>query len=140
MMRFFMKKAILMLSAFAACGLGAVRAQDLEELWFRSTDALAPRDEWGLLHQSKVLYPTDFAPRYHWRPLYWFEGKRDLIVQPAYVGALQRDLRRLGYYCGPIDGVFSAEVSDAIAQLQKNYSMRVTGTLTIPVRRALHLP
>jgi peptidoglycan hydrolase-like protein with peptidoglycan-binding domain len=49
-------------------------------------------------------------------------------------------LRRLGYYCGPIDGVFSGEVSDAIARLQKNYSMRVTGTLTIPVRRALHLP
>ena len=63
-----------------------------------------------------------------------------LIVQPAYVGGLQRDLRRLGYYCGPIDGVFSDEVSEAIARLQKNYSMRVTGTLTDPVRRALHLP
>ena len=32
------------------------------------------------------------------------------------------------------------EVSDAIARLQKNYSMRVTGTLTEPVRRALHMP
>jgi hypothetical protein len=31
-------------------------------------------------------------------------------------------------------------VSDAIAHLQKNYSQRVTGTLTIPVRRVLHLP
>jgi peptidoglycan hydrolase-like protein with peptidoglycan-binding domain len=61
-------------------------------------------------------------------------------VQPAYVSALQRDLRRLGYYCGPIDGVFSDDVGDAIARLQKNYSMRVTGTLTDPLRRALHLP
>jgi peptidoglycan hydrolase-like protein with peptidoglycan-binding domain len=68
------------------------------------------------------------------------EGQRDLIAQPAYVGALQRDLQRLGYYCGPIDGVFSDEVAIAIARLQKNYSMRVTGTLTIPVRRALFLP
>jgi peptidoglycan hydrolase-like protein with peptidoglycan-binding domain len=68
------------------------------------------------------------------------ESGRELIGRPAYVGALQRDLRRLGYYCGPIDGVFSGEVSDAIARLQKNYSMRVTGTLSIPVRRALHLP
>ena len=63
------------------------------------------------------------------------------MVQPAYVGALQRDLKRLGYYCGPIDGVFSDEVSDAIARLQKNYSMRVTGDAEpIQVRRALHLP
>ena len=62
------------------------------------------------------------------------------MVDPAYVGALQRDLRRLGYYCGPIDGVFSDDVSDAIARLQKNYSLRVNGTLSDPVRRALHLP
>jgi peptidoglycan hydrolase-like protein with peptidoglycan-binding domain len=53
---------------------------------------------------------------------------------------MQTALRRLGYYCGPIDGIFSAEVADAIARLQKNYSMRVTGTLTDPVRRALHMP
>jgi peptidoglycan hydrolase-like protein with peptidoglycan-binding domain len=49
-------------------------------------------------------------------------------------------LRRLGYYCGPINGVFTPEVSDGIARLQKNSSMRVTGTLTDPVRRALHMP
>jgi peptidoglycan hydrolase-like protein with peptidoglycan-binding domain len=49
-------------------------------------------------------------------------------------------LKRLGYYCGPIDGIFSDEVGDAIARLEKNYSLRVTGTLTNPVRRALHLP
>jgi len=36
--------------------------------------------------------------------------------------------------------VFTPEVADAIARLQKNYSMRVTGTLTDPVRRALRLP
>jgi peptidoglycan hydrolase-like protein with peptidoglycan-binding domain len=68
------------------------------------------------------------------------ESRRELAAQPAYVGALQRDLQRLGYYCGPIDGMFSPDVSDAIARLQKNYSMRVSGSLTIPVRRALHLP
>jgi hypothetical protein len=137
-----MKKLILIVLAI---GLRTAVAQFAETLnfydpFFHSTDALAARDDLGLLHQSRTVYETDFAPRYHWRPLYWLEGQRDLIAQPAYVGALQRDLRRLGYYCGPIDGVFSVEVSDAIARLQKNYSMRVTGTLTIPVRRALHLP
>src|SRR3984893_17253903 len=74
--------------------------------FFHSTDALAPRDDLGLLHQSRTVYETDFAPRYWWRPLYWLEGERDLSGQPAYVGALQRDLRRLGYYFWAIGGRF----------------------------------
>lgn len=105
-----------------------------------ATDALAPRDEWGVLHQSPDLNATDFAPRYPWRPFYYLESGRELTAKSAYVGALQRDLIRLGYYCGPIDGIFSPEVSDAIARMQKNHNMRVTGTLTFAVRRALHLP
>lgn len=107
---------------------------------FRPTDPLAQRDEWGLVHQGSHVNATDFAPRYHWRLCYYFMAPEQLILQPAYVGSMQTTLRRLGYYCGPIDGVFTAEVADAIARLQKNRSMRVTGTLTDPVRRALHLP
>ncbi len=107
---------------------------------FRSTDPLAQRDEWGLVHQGKVVNATDFAPRYRWRFCYYFKAPEQLIVQPAYVGSMQTALHRLGYYCGPIDGIFTPEVADAIAHLQKNYSMRVTGTLTDPVRRALHMP
>src|SRR6266436_2982325 len=134
------KKTIMLAVAMCVWGPMAARAGRIDHPLFHSTDPLAPRDELGLLHQMARVNPTDFAPRYHWRPLYWLEGQRDLIAQPAYVGALQRDLRRLGYYCGPIDGIFSDEVSDAIARLQKNHSMRVSGTLTDPVRRALHLP
>jgi len=132
-----MKKFILIALAIGLSGV-AVKASD--DPFFHSTDTLAPSDEWGLLHQMPAPNATDFEPRYPWRPLYYLESGRELSAQPAYVGALQRDLRRLGYYCGPIDGVFSGEVSDAIARLQKNHSLRVTGTLTIPVRRALHLP
>ena len=133
----FIKKALTLALLFGAV---AATASAIDTPLFHSTDPLAARDEWGLLHQSAVLNPTDTAPRFHWRPLYYLEGGRDLIAQPAYVGALQRDLRRLGYYCGEIDGIFSPQVSDAIARMQKNYSMRVTGALTIPVRRALRLP
>lgn len=104
------------------------------------TDSLAPRDEDGLLHQMPFVNPTDLAPRYSARFQYYFQPGDSLTTRPAYVGALQSTLRRLGYYCGPTDGVFSAEVSAAIARMQKNYSQRVTGTLTIGVRRALHLP
>jgi hypothetical protein len=138
-----MRKAILS-SLLVAATMGVAHADMVEIVadrpFFHATDPLAARDEWGLFHQSGVVYPTDYAPRYPWRPLYWLESGRQLSLQPAYVGALQRDLARLGYYCGPIDGIFSPEVSDAIARLQKNYSQRVTGTLTVPVRRVLHLP
>ena len=107
---------------------------------FRSTDPLAQRSEWGTMHQTPHVNATDFAPRYSWRWQYYFKSGNQLVLDPAYVGSMQTALRRLGYYCGPVDGVFTAEVSYAIARLQKNYSMRVTGTLTTPVRRALHMP
>lgn len=135
-----MKTAVLILCVCGSLGFGTASAQELEELWFRPSESLAQRDEYGLLHSSKDIYPPDLAPRYSWRPLYYLEGANDLARKPAYVGAVQVALKRLGYYCGPIDGFFSDDVSSAVAHLQKNYSMRVTGTLTIPVRRALHLP
>ena len=107
---------------------------------FRAIDPLAQRDEWGTTHQTPHVNSTDFAPRYSWRWIYYFKSRNELVLDPAYVGSLQTALRRLGYYCGPVDGVFTSEVSYAIARLQKNYSMRVTGNLDTTVRRALHMP
>ena len=107
---------------------------------FHSTDPLASRGEWGVFHQSPVLNSTDFAPRSGSRLYYYLKHRNVLLADEAYVGALQVSLRRWGYYCGPIDGVYTTDVSEAIAHLQKAYAMRVTGTLTVPVRRALYLP
>ena len=138
-----MKKTLLFsiliaLSAVTSrAGIGEIF---FDKAFFHSTDSLAARDEWGLLHQGTDVNDTDFEHRYRCRWVYYFKASEQLVAQPAYVGALQRDLTRLGYYCGPIDGVFSDEVKGAIAHLQKNNSMRVTGTLTEPVRRVLHLP
>jgi len=131
--------AVALLSLFLG---GEARAFILDEEIFsqRSLDPLAPRDDQWPLHQMPAVNATDFAARYRYRFAYYFKAPEQLVLQASYVGALQRDLRRLGYYCGPIDGIFSAEVSNAIAHLQKNHSMRVTGTLTDGVRRALHLP
>jgi hypothetical protein len=135
------KRALLAL--IVGLGLTVARADEFDIVdysIFRSIDPLAQRDEWGTTHQTPHVNATDFAPRYSWRWCYYFKSREQLLLQPAYVGSLQTALRRLGYYCGPVDGVFTPEVSYAIARLQKNYSMRVTGTLTEPVRRALHLP
>src|SRR6185369_14085136 len=106
--RIAMKIAIAALCVVGALGFESARGQELlEDIWFKNTESLAQRDEYGLLHSSKVIYPTDLEKRYHWRPLYYLEGEHDVQRMPAYVGALQVALKRLGYYCGPIDGVFS---------------------------------
>ena len=131
------------LALFLGLGVTIAQADEFDIVdygIFRSTDPLAQRDDEGLVHQGRSVNATDFAPRYHWRWIYYFKAREQLILQPAYVGSMQTALRRMGYYCGPVDGVFTPEVADAIARLQKNYSMRVTGTLTDPVRRALHMP
>jgi len=135
-----MKISPLIVCACGTLGFGSANAQELEQFWFRPSDTLAQRDEFGMLHSSKVIYPPDLEHRYHWRPLYYLEGANDVARMPAYVGALQVALKRLGYYCGPIDGMFSDETATAVAHMQKNYSMRVTGTITQAVRRELHLP
>ena len=111
----------------------------LDVPFFHSTEALAARDEWGLLTPGP-LNPSDLAPRYPIRAFYYFRSGSGLLTEPAYCGALQACLCRRGYYHGPIDGVYTPELSLAIARLQKASAMRVTGTLTIPVRRALFLP
>jgi hypothetical protein len=131
---------IILIAMFLACGGAHGFIIDEEIFSYHSDDSLAARDDQGLLHQMPTVRATDFDRQYTRRWIYYFKGNEELLSQPAYVGALQRDLRRLGYYCGPTNGIFSDDVGDAIARLQKNYSMRVTGTLTDPLRRALHLP
>jgi hypothetical protein len=133
-------KLLCLIIAVGSVGALAASASVFDETLFHSNDPLAQYDDWGKLHQSKELNPTDTAPRYRLRWMYYIQHPDILLTKPAYVGALQVALQRNGYYCGPIDGLFSPEVSDAIGQLQKNHSMRVTGTLTDPVRRALFLP
>jgi hypothetical protein len=136
-----MKRTALTLAVCLGATIALADEYDIVDYDFmRSVDPLAQRSEWGLVHQGKAVNATDFAPRYHWRWCYYFKDGEQLIAQPAYVGSMQTALRRLGYYCGPVNGVFTSEVSEAIARLQKNNSMRVTGTLTVPVRRALHMP
>jgi hypothetical protein len=119
----------------------AVSASALDDQpLFHSENPLALRDEWGVLHQMRDVDATDYAPRSGSRWYYYFKSRHELQRDPAYVASLQVVLRNRGYYCGPIDGVMSDAVSEAIARVQKSYVQRVTGTLTVPVRRALNLP
>ncbi len=120
--------------------LSAASASAFELPFFKSKDALAPRDEWGELHQMPILNATDLERHEAYRLFYYAKSRRELMNDRAYVGSMQVSLQRMGYYCGPIDGVFSPDVIDAIARFQKAHHMRVTGNLTIAMRRALHMP
>jgi hypothetical protein len=117
----------------------AVRASNEDPL-FHSENPLAARDEWGRLHQMPQVDETDYFHRDGSRWYYYFKSRHELLRNPAYVASLQTVLRNRGYYCGPIDGIMSDVVSEAIARAQRNYSQRVDGHLTIPIRRALNLP
>jgi Putative peptidoglycan binding domain len=134
--KLFFRSALLLLGVFLAVSASASDEYPV----FHSTNPLAPQDEWGVLHQMPNVDPTDYFHRSGSRLYYYFKSRHELLRDPAYVASLQVVLRNRGYYCGPIDGVMSDAVSDAIARVQKNYVQRVTGTLTVPVRRALNLP
>jgi hypothetical protein len=129
---------LVIIAALAFCAAPA-RA-DYVSWWWGVGDPLSQRDEYGRLHQSKAIDEPDLAQRESWRLFYYNKSREQLVHDPAYIGALQVALRRTGYYCGAIDGVFSPDVMEAITHLQKNYHMRVTGNLTVAVRRALRLP
>jgi hypothetical protein len=115
-------------------------AKAFELPYFHNGDPLAPRDEWGQLHQMGTLNDTDLVQRERWRLFYYAKSGRDLMNDRAYVGWLQVSLQRTGYYCGAIDGFYSPDVTDAVMRFQKAHRMRVSGNLTIAVRRALHMP
>jgi hypothetical protein len=132
----FGRATLILLVALSAI---SVRASDDDPL-FHSINPLAPRDEWGRLHQMPNVDETDYFPRSGSRLYYYFKSRHELLRDPAYVASLQTVLRNRGYYCGPIDGVNSDLVSDAIARVQRNHLQRVNGQLTVPVRRALNLP
>jgi hypothetical protein len=133
----FLRRCVIGLVAGLA--VSSLRAGDFDPL-FHEADPLAPHDYWGVLHQMPRVIPTDYAHRHYDRYYYWFQSGSQLANDPAYVAALQISLRSRGYYCGPIDGFMSENVRDAIARMQKNHNQRVTGTLTVAVRRALFLP
>jgi uncharacterized surface protein with fasciclin (FAS1) repeats len=63
----------------------------------------------------------------------------DLLAdqQSAQVAALQGMLASLGYWTGPVDGVWTDELGDALAALQSDLGLPPTGTMDAATLRAL---
>jgi Putative peptidoglycan binding domain len=93
-------------------------------------------------------YPWDFYPYYAY-DYYPYDYYTD--VEPGYqnytaaqadpnVSAVQADLAQLGYYNGPIDGLFGADTRSALTRYQIDQGLQVTGSLTTDTLQSLGLP
>jgi len=93
-------------------------------------------------------YPWDFYPYYGY-DYYPYDYYTD--VEPSYqdyadqqpdsnVSAVQTDLAQLGYYNGPIDGLFGADTRTALTRYQIDHNLQVTGSLTNETLQSLGLP
>ena len=61
------------------------------------------------------------------------------MVDPT-VTAVQKQLTQLGYYSGPIDGIYSPLTRDAVAKYQINKQLDVTGSLSAQTLQSFGLP
>jgi hypothetical protein len=94
------------------------------------------------------FYPWDFYPYYvydYYPYDYYTDVESDdqgyAAQQPDQnVSAVQTDLAQLGYYNGPIDGLFGADTRTAVTRYQIDYHLQVTGSLTNETLQSLGLP
>jgi peptidoglycan hydrolase-like protein with peptidoglycan-binding domain len=61
------------------------------------------------------------------------------MVDPT-VTTVEKQLTQLGYYSGPIDGIFGPLVRDAVAKYQIATHQDVTGSLSPETLRSFGLP
>jgi len=61
-------------------------------------------------------------------------------VADATVQAVQTQLTQLGYYTGPVDGIFGPATRDAVAKYQIANQLNVTGSLSPDTLQSLGLP
>jgi peptidoglycan hydrolase-like protein with peptidoglycan-binding domain len=61
-------------------------------------------------------------------------------VADTTVQAVQTELTQLGYYNGPIDGIFGPTTRDAVAKYQIANQLSVTGSVSPDTLQSLGLP
>jgi hypothetical protein len=98
------------------------------------------------------FYPWDYLPYYaddYYPYDYYADDQPYDNTQPynngapapdATVEAIQERLAQLGYYKGPVDGVFGPTTRDAVANYQVANQLNVTGSLSPDTLQSLGLP
>jgi hypothetical protein len=99
-------------------------------------------------------YSTDVQPDYSTSPASAYQYGYYTGVQPDYnngaanaeaapdptVEATQERLAQLGYYNGPVDGIFGPTTRDAVAKYQIDNQLDVTGSLSPDTLQSLGVP
>ena len=99
-------------------------------------------------------YSTDVQPDYSASPASAYSYGYYTGVQPDYnnaaanaapapdptVEAIQERLAQLGYYNGPVDGIFGPTMRDAVAKYQIDNQLNVTGSLSPDTLQSLGVP
>jgi Putative peptidoglycan binding domain len=98
------------------------------------------------------FYPWDYLPyyAYDYYPYdYYADVQPNDYSEPVYNGApvadptvqaVQTELTQLGYYNGPVDGIFGPTTRDALAKYQIATHLNVTGSLSPDTLQSLGLP
>jgi hypothetical protein len=99
-------------------------------------------------------YYTDVQPDYNTAPTSAYPYSYYTGVQPddntaadnsapvadTTVQAVQTELTQLGYYNGPVDGIFGPTTRDAVAKYQMDKQLEVTGSLSPDTLQSLGVP
>ncbi|PYJ99086.1 MAG: hypothetical protein DME68_04760, partial [Verrucomicrobia bacterium] len=98
------------------------------------------------------FYPWDYLPYYaddYYPYDYYADDQPYDNTEPvdngvpaadATVQAVQTQLTQLGYYNGPVDGIFGPATRDAVANYQIANQLNVTGSLSPDTLQSLGLP
>jgi len=96
------------------------------------------------------FYPWDYLPYYadDYYPYDYYADSQPYDNTAPYnnatadptVQAVQTELTQLGYYNGPVDGIFGPATRDAVANYQIANQLSVTGSLSSDTMQSLGLP
>ena len=88
-------------------------------------------------------YAYDYYPGYYAdaEPYYYDNGVYSSTpMRDSTVTAVQKQLTQLGYYNGPVDGIFGRLTRDAVAKYQIAKHLDVTGSLSPQTLQSFGLP
>ena len=101
--------------------------------WFGLDEGFFPWDY--LPYYADDYYPYDYSTDETTAPVYESTPVADATVQ-----AVQTRLAQMGYYSGPVDGIFGPTTRDAVAKYQIAKQLSVTGSLSPDTLQSLGLP
>ena len=112
----------------------------IDGFWCGLDDGFFPWDYYP--YYAYDYYPYDYYPGYYAdvEPYYYNENvySDTPMVDPT-VTAVQKQLAQLGYYSGPIDGIYGPLVRDAVAKYQIATHQDVTGSPSAETLRSFGL-